>query len=411
MKILLVEDDPAASRLYARLLSGFGHEVLSAGDGEDAWNLLQIHEISLVVTDWMMPNLSGLDLCRRIRSANLDHYVYVILCTAKSDKAELVEGMEAGADDFLSKPIAAAEFRVRIRAGERILTLERGLAERNRQLATAYKLIEEDLQSAAWMQSNLLPARILSAEGIACRWYFRPSSYIAGDTLNFFPLGGGKVGFYVLDVSGHGVPAAMLSVTLSMVLAPAATFGSPLKRLNSATGEFEAMDPDEAIRELNRRFQTTDDRYFTMIYGVVDTGSRRLKLGQAGHPNPLLMTADGKVSVLGTGGMPVGLWPDIDFDLIDVSFGPGDRLFLYSDGVSECANSRDNMYGDDRVMKYFESSAGKPLDDVIGGLEPDLDAWRDGRDFRDDVSVMALEFTMSAELSDSTDRPMKEERT
>ena len=169
------------------------------------------------------------------------------------------------------------------------------------------------------------------------------------------------------------------------------------------------MNPDEAIRELNRRFQTTDDRYFTMIYGVVDTVGRHLKLAQAGHPNPLLMAADGTVSVLGTGGMPVGLWPDIDFDLIDSPFGPGDRLFLYSDGVSECANANDEMYGDDRVVKYFESSAGKPLDAVIGDLELELDAWRNGRDFRDDVSVMALEFTPPRVFSGLAELPVKEE--
>ncbi len=397
MKILLVEDDPAASRLYARLLAGIGHEAVLAEDGDAAWDLLRNSDISLVVTDWMMPNLSGPALCRKIRETDFGHYVYVILCTAKSDKADLVEGMEAGADDFLSKPITAGEFRVRIRAGERILALERGLAERNKELGDAYRLIEEDLKAAAWMQENLLPARVLSAEGVACRWRFRPCSYIAGDTLNVFPLGHGKVGFYVLDVSGHGVPAAMLSVTLSMVLAPTATFGSPLKRLNMETGEFEAMDPSQAIEELNRRFQTTDDQYFTMIYGVLDTRHRRLRMAQAGHPNPILLSADGTTSVLGTGGMPVGLWQDISFDLIDIPFEPGDRLFLYSDGVSECANPEDEMFGDERVLEYLSGSRGLTLDGVMGGLESTLDQWRGARDFRDDVSVMMLEFVGEAE--------------
>jgi sigma-B regulation protein RsbU (phosphoserine phosphatase) len=323
----------------------------------------------------MMPNLSGPELCRKIRSAALDHYVYVLLCTAKDERSDLIEGMEAGADDFLVKPISRDELRVRIRAGERILKLERGLAERNRQLGTAYgqlqsayELIERDLKAAAWMQENLLPPKALSAEGISCRWHFRPSSFVGGDIFNFFSLGAGQVGLYMLDVSGHGVPAAMLSVTLSMVLTPDPTRDSPLKQFNPETGNFDAVEPAAAVLELNRRFQSKEDRYFTMIYGIVDTRMCTLRLAQAGHPNPVVMSLSGELTVLGTGGMPVGLWPEIDFDVVEVPFHPGDRLVLYSDGVSECMNRGDEGFGDARLLRYLKGCTGKSLDDILTGL-------------------------------------------
>ena len=227
MKILLVDDDTVARTILSELLHQQGHEVVEATDGQLAWDLVKRGEISFVLSDWLMPNLAGVDLCRKIRGGGLDHYIYVILCTSKGAKSDLIEGMDAGADDFLVKPISPEELRVKVRAGERVLSLEQGLADKNRELArinrrlkSAHKLIEDDLKAAAWMQTRLLPSPALLAHGVRCEWRLQPSGYVAGDTFNFFAMGEQQVGFYLLDVSGHGVPAAMLSVTLSMMLTP-----------------------------------------------------------------------------------------------------------------------------------------------------------------------------------------------
>src|SRR5579863_6009885 len=300
------------------MLQHQGHEVVEACDGECAWRLMQESDISFVVSDWVMPGLAGVDLCRRIRTAGLSRYVYVILCTSRGERSDLIEGMDAGADDFLVKPVQADELRVKVRAGERVLRLQQGLAEKNRELArintqlqSSHKLIEDDLKAAAWMQQTLLPPPALEANGLRCHWRFEPSGYVAGDIFNFFEMNDGQVGFYLLDVSGHGVPAAMLSVTLSMILTPDASRGSPLRRLNRATQLSEILSPGDAIRELNRRFQTKDDRYFTMIYGLFDTSSSILRVAQAGHPGPVLIGKNCQPEILGTGGMPVGLWNEI----------------------------------------------------------------------------------------------------
>src|SRR5579863_3792567 len=101
------------------MLENQGHVVVEATDGAVAWSLIQEGDISFVLSDWMMPDLAGVDLCRRIRAASLNRYVYVILCTSKGEKSDLIEGMDAGADDFLVKPVSADELRVKVRAGER----------------------------------------------------------------------------------------------------------------------------------------------------------------------------------------------------------------------------------------------------------------------------------------------------
>jgi phosphoserine phosphatase RsbU/P len=398
MKILVVDDDPVSLAFASSLLRGCGYEVLEAHDGEAAWRLLQTQEIRLVVSDWMMPNLTGTGLCRRIRSAGFSHYVYVILCTSKGEKADLIEGMDSGADDFMVKPISMEEIRVRVRAGERVLTLERTLAEKHRELETAngalqtaYRRMEDDLRAAAWVQQNLLPPPTINALGVACRWCFRPSSYMSGDIFDFFAVDERYVGFYLLDVAGHGIPAAMRSVALSLVLTPDSVHGGPLRRYDAAGGIFEVVEPRDVISELNRRFQAKDDKYFTMSYGVLDSVSSVLRLAQAGNPNPVLIESGGSVRSLSTGGMPVGLFPDMDFDCIEVPLQRGDRLVMYSDGLSECANTDAEEFGDTRFLEYLTRTATEPLGSVLSGLERGLESWHGSPHFEDDVSLLALE--------------------
>jgi sigma-B regulation protein RsbU (phosphoserine phosphatase) len=398
VKILLVDDDPVARRIHTILLRTQGHEVIEAADGELAWRLVQESQVSFVVSDWMMPNLAGVDLCRRIRAASLNRYVYVILCTSRGAKSDLIEGMDAGADDFLVKPVGPEELRVKVRAGERVLSLQQGLADKNaelarinRQLQFSHKLIEDDLKAAAWMQQRLLPPPALEAHGLRCQWRLEPSGYVAGDIFNFFAMDEQEVGFYLLDVSGHGVPAAMLSVTLSMILTPDATRGSPLKRFNRATQLSEILSPGDAIRELNRRFQSKDDRYFTMIYGLFDTRTSMLRVAQAGHPGPILIRTDGQPEILGTGGMPVGLWPEIDFDCFEVRVNTGDRLLLYSDGVTECIDEKGEAFGENRLLGYLTDRASEPLNQLLGGLLQEIRNWRNSAEFGDDISLLAIE--------------------
>jgi phosphoserine phosphatase RsbU/P len=398
VKILLVDDDSVARKVLAAMLQNQGHQVIEAVDGERAWQLLQETAITFVVSDWMMPGLAGVDLCRRIRSAGFQQYVYVILCTSRGDRSDLIEGLDAGADDFLVKPVAADELRVKVRSGERVLRLQQGLEEKNRELAlinsqlqSTHKLIEDDLRAAAWMQQNLLPPPSLKANGIRCHWQFEPSGYVAGDIFNFFAMDDQEVGFYLLDVSGHGVPAAMLSVTLSMILTPDPARGSPLRSLNPETRQAETLRPDAVIRLLNRRFQSSDEQYFTMIYGSIDTASSTLRLAQAGHPAPILIGSEGQLSILGTGGMPLGLWPEIEFDSLELPVAAGDRLLLYSDGVTECLNECGEAFGEKRLLNYLSHRTSEPTDELLQGLLHELREWRKRAGSGDDISLLAIE--------------------
>jgi sigma-B regulation protein RsbU (phosphoserine phosphatase) len=398
-RILLVDDAPLARSIPARFLRKWGYEVFEAADGREALEILRRETIGLVISDWVMPHVSGIELCRNIRATDSDHYTYLILCTSKGEKADLIEGMEAGADDFLVKPISQEEMGVRIRAGERVLNLERGLAERNRelketnlQLQKAYELIKGDLRAASWMQMNLLPAPSQQTLNVHSEWRFRPTRYVAGDIFNIFAVDDHRVGFYLLDVSGHGVPAAMLSVTLSMVLRPDSTNGNLVKRHNLETGRYDVLPPAEVVSNLNHYFQGKDDRYFTIIYGLVDSRTGELTLTQAGHPSPVLMQQGKDLTLLGDGGPPVGFWPNTEYETICATFRPGDRLVLYSDGVVECANREGDLFGEERLLTYLRATGAQSLPQMLEGLELGMEQWRGSAEFNDDVSLFALEF-------------------
>ncbi|OIO95775.1 MAG: hypothetical protein AUJ96_25920, partial [Armatimonadetes bacterium CG2_30_66_41] len=140
MKILIAEDTPSAQLLLRRTLENWGHEVLYADNGAQALAALAESDVSLVVSDWMMPVMDGVELCRRIRAAEWDRFIYVLMLTAVADKEDLALAFDAGANDYVTKPFNRFELKARVQAGERIVTLER---ERTQRIAE----LEESLRT------------------------------------------------------------------------------------------------------------------------------------------------------------------------------------------------------------------------------------------------------------------------
>ena len=252
MKALVI-DDASDIRIYVRaLLESWGYETADASEGLDGFARIKESDIRLVVCDWVMPGMSGPDLCRAVRAADLGHYVYVILLTGRSNKADLVQGLNAGADDFLSKPFDAQVLRARLRVAERILSLEQRLAEQNRELRDsrnrlerAYDQVQADLATAARVQRQMLPTSDRAAFPFRAEWLFLPAAQVSGDNFNFFELTENLVGLYHLDVSGHGIPAALLSASLSRSLVPG---GGP-----GVAARADFLDPARFLADLNRQ--------------------------------------------------------------------------------------------------------------------------------------------------------------
>ena len=398
MNILVVDDARDMQLILRRILTLMGHQVVLADHGQEAWELLQKHNFQVVISDWVMPVMDGPTLCRTIRSAELPHYVYIILLTGMSGRQNLILGMDAGADDFSTKPIVREELEVRLRAAQRVLNLEKTLEEKNRHLGSvnqslsaAQALIQSDLKRAATLQTGVLA--IQKSLGRLCvDWFFQPAQYIGGDTFNYFPINDELLFFYSIDVSGHGISAALLSMCLQTLL--------------SSTGELYCMDeltranaasfPARLAENLNHHLNhvlDTGDHYLTLIMGVVDTVDERLYFVQAGHPQPFLYNpATQQVERIECTGFPIVLLPDMEYETIDLPFPPGSRFILYSDGILELQHPSGDPMTEDDLQERLQGLSSLPARQLVSQLGEQLGLGREDDDKPDDISLLIIDF-------------------
>ena len=396
MNVLLVEEDFETQQLLCMSLQEDMHPVTLATNARQALELLSSGEFELVLSDWHLPDMDALEFCRAIRQNPSPWYCYIILYTRGSSKSDLAAAMEAGSDDILSIPLETPFLSVRIRTAERILTLRRELAEQNSnlnvlntQLGAAYKTIQTDLEAASALQLSLLPTISQLHPSFCLEWLLLPSSFLAGDNLNYFMMDERHILFYHLDVAGHGIPSALLAVTLNHLLSPQP--GSPMVRFDPQRQLKRIVPPVEVILELNRRFESSGDAYFTMIYGVLDTETHEVRFCQAGHPSPLKISVDGTIRSVGDGGFPVGLWPNVTYEETVLQLLPGDRLMLYSDGIFECVTKRKVKYSMERLQNVAASHAKSTVKELLNAISADLETWCEGTGFGDDVSLLVIE--------------------
>ncbi|WP_337262796.1 MULTISPECIES: PP2C family protein-serine/threonine phosphatase [unclassified Serratia (in: enterobacteria)] len=404
--VLIVDDSKSYRHLMATMLTKWGFSVFEAEDGECALRLLEQQSVHIVISDWEMPVMDGVELCQAIRRNDFGHYIYVILVTARQSLDDLLTGMEAGADDFLSKPVNQNQLRARLHAAERVLLLENTLAARNEKISSAYRQIESDLQAAAKLQHSVLPVHNLSLAGFEADWMFLPSAYVSGDVLNYFSLDERHIAFFSVDVAGHGVSAAMLSLAVAREFMTG-RISSQLLVSQNAAGESAPVAPHQVVAQLNQRFCLDNDEvfsYYTLIYGVIDSTNGQGTLCQAGHPTPFIIRAGGELLAVGQGGMPVGLFPEAEYQDSHFTLERGDRLYLYSDGIIECEGGQQQLYGEERLQQLLCEHRELPKHQVFERVENALNTWRSSeaenrqpqgtkplRPFADDISLMAIE--------------------
>jgi sigma-B regulation protein RsbU (phosphoserine phosphatase) len=384
MKVLLADDDRIAVEMLKRQLEDLGYEVVCAMDGKEAMQQFQSQPFSIVISDWMMPEMDGLELLRNIRRS-ASQYVYFILLTVKDRLDELVQGMEAGADDFLTKPPDPNELRVRLAAGKRIIELERRLSDSNSRM-------QRELQAAARIQRSLLPSKS-DFKRNRFAWKYSPCYELGGDILNVISLGQHKVAFYVLDVAGKGVSAALLSVALSRLLTTATNASSIIRDRIDSSEHYRIVEPSEVLTRLNDRFcgDLVDGQFFTMMYGVLDLHTRQFTYASGGHDPALLLSGDGSVRKLGSTGPIVGILDDQIYEQITVDMKPRDRLLVYSDGITDAINSDGDQFGIDRLIEFVRLRSVEPVQTLLDTLVKFVEDWSNPHVIQDDVSCLLAE--------------------
>jgi len=393
-KILVAEDDLASGKILRTLLEKWGFQVLTATDGRQAWEVFRGDpDIHIIVSDWMMPDVDGVELCRLVRNLEGRRYTYFILLTAKSQIGDVVSGLEAGADDFVTKPFNQYELRVRIRAGERVVDLETQLANKVEELSRAYRQMRRDLEAAATMQRSMLPVASGELPGMVYASRYIPSQEVGGDLFNLVRLDASRLGVYIFDVSGHGIPAALQSVAMGRMLSTADLQTGLLFAGDESEGGTEVLSPREVARKLNSRFQSASSKgdFITFLYGVLDTKAATLTYTRAGHPCPVHVSNGSVVEIADLGDIPIGIIPHYDYAENTLNLTPGDRLYFFTDGIAEAANSRRERFGEQRMHEYLESASGLTLDESVNGLVQRVLEWRDREVINDDMSILGIE--------------------
>lgn len=393
-RVLVVDDSKAQRKVLSLSLMRWGYQVAEAATAEEALALARETDFDIVLSDWVMPGMSGPEFCRAFRALPRDGYGYFVLLTSKSEKGEVAHGLDVGADDFLTKPVNADELHARLRAGERILGMQQELVEKNRligstlsELQKLYDSLDRDLIEARKLQQTLVRDRHRDFGRGTASILLRPSGHVGGDLVGFFEISPRRVALYSVDVSGHGVASAMMTARLAGLLSGASP-DQNIALTGGIDGARGAWPPEMVAWRFNRMMleDMQVEQYFTMAYAEVDLETGKVMLVQAGHPHPLVMRAGGQIERLGQGGLPIGLLPNVSFDRIETRLFPGDKLFLVSDGVTECPDPQGRELGEAGLVDFLARNAALEPQALLEALVWDLNAHTGGGDFPDDVS-------------------------
>jgi len=331
-----------------------------------------------------LPSLKDLTLIDRATRARVS---LAELCTGGAGR-ELRDSTLAFGDrarvvaDVRLEPLKEANGKVK----GTVITL-RESARRGR----IQELIQRELESAADFHKNLLPHETVDLPGLRMSGFLLAAAYGAGDIYNFFSIDERYVGAYVADILGHGVAAASAALLVSRLLSPDETHKSRLPIL-----DVDPRAPSRVVSRLNDMFYgSADQLFFTICYLVIDRENRKARLVRAGHPYPLMQRTNGAVQEIRSGGYAVGLARRIDAPEIDVELSPGDRLYFYSDGLTECADQSLVRYSREKLMSLIEASATDGVAATVSRIKDSVISWRGAESFDDDVSLMGVEVTSS----------------
>lgn len=375
-QILVVDDDPAVQLVLTRLLKKQGYVVTVASDGEEGLATAQQLRPALIVCDWMMPRMNGIEVCRRVKADPELSTTFFILLTSLDSVDDRVKGLDAGADDFISKPIEINELTARVRAGLRLHQLSHDLQSQKR-------MLEAEWAEAADYVRSLLPEPL--EKPITIRAQFIPSRRLGGDCFDYFWLDPDYLAIYLLDTAGHGLRATLPSISVMNLLRSHA-----LPNLNY-------YQPSEVLNALNQTFQMSsqNDKYFTIWYGVYNRIKRQLIYASAGHPPAVLLSKTPGSSPLArrlkTPGMPVGMFLDAQYIDHFCDIEEFSTLYIFSDGIYEIHQPDGNIWGLDAfidLLKFCKNSGDRNLERILHRVQ----VMNPKDAFDDDLSILEINF-------------------
>ncbi|MEZ9593541.1 SpoIIE family protein phosphatase [Shewanella sp. 10N.261.52.F9] len=394
-EILLVEDNRVMQLLMTKMLSSRGYQVITAINGNHALKQLEKSpSIQLVLSDWMMPELNGIELCFRLKSPDYGRYIFFILLSGRDDDDSIVEGINAGADDFIAKETNINELDARLKAGFRTLELHNQLVAKNIELDRAYATIHQDLDSANALIRRMLPKQT-SFPGVELHYTHIPSAQIGGDMLGCMQLDEEHVAVYLFDVAGHGVASALMSFAIQQSLSANTGTHSNVKRKKDTDPFYMLRDPSEVLARLNQSYLSQDNNnlYFTMVYAVLNIRNGTLSYASAGHPPMIWLQKQQQCShFIEQGSFVAGMFDFASYKTEHVQLHHGDRIFLYSDGITEAESANNQQYSELGLKELVQKLAPQPINEQTETIVSIVKGWCGIEQFDDDISLLTFEW-------------------
>ena len=372
--ILIVDDEVRITDILDLYLRKAGYQTMKAQNGVQALKEMATRTPDLVISDLMMPEMDGTELCKQVKTRPEFKNPYFIMLTAKATVDSKIEGLKIGADDYITKPFNVKELVARVNSAMRIKALQNEILEKNTELERYKATMEKELYLAARFQESLIPHDGEICQHIRLRSIFKPAIHIGGDIYDVRKTVGEETVFFVADVTGHGIVAALISAMIKLSFIQAIT---------------TTASPSQIVQKINRdMLHTTSEEHFaSMALGTVHRDRQQLSIVRAGHPAPLLRKQDGRIQPLKPAGFLLGIEADTAFEELTVPITAGDRVFMYTDGISEAENESGEPFGESRISRYLAAPGATP-----DGLLARLQDWTSGQ-YNDDITLIQIEVT------------------
>jgi sigma-B regulation protein RsbU (phosphoserine phosphatase) len=366
--ILIVDDNPANVEILKMRLAANNYDIITAMDGESGLAEAIDKTPDLILLDIMMPKMDGLEVCRRLKGDSSLPFMPIIMVTAKADSKDIVAGLEAGGDEYLTKPVDHAALVARVKSMLRIKSLHDRVLEQSAQL-------KHQLKTATKIQSLFWPD-IPELEVGSHIWALStPAAYIGGDLYDIISMPDKSLLVYVADVSDKGVPAALIMAALSTKI-------KNESRIHK--------DVDKLLETINNSLHKliSKEGYFATIVLIrywPNSGIMQFSVG--GHLQPLWIAGKEIRYFPQVSGISLGIMPDVPYEVKEIILSPGESVLLYTDGVIEAENVNKEMYGHDRMSDYIKNSKGPPWGE---GLNNEIRKWRGNAKINDDLTLLEI---------------------
>jgi serine phosphatase RsbU (regulator of sigma subunit) len=366
--ILIVDDNPANVEILQMRLAANNYEIITAADGEEGLAMARDALPDLILLDIMMPKMDGIEVCRHIRADDSLPFIPIIMVTAKADSKDVVAGLEAGGDEYLTKPVDHAALVARVKSMLRIKELHDTVLEQSAQL-------KAQLETATQIQSLFWP-KIPELKAGGHIWAeSAPAGYVGGDLYDVIRLPDNSLLAYVADVSGKGVPAALIMAALSTNIRSEALLQSEVDKLL------------EAVNNRLHRLTSEEGFFATIVIGRYWPASGKMQLALGGHLQPLWIGQSGLVNLPQLKGISMGVTPDVHYEKKELSLSPGEAVLFFSDGVIEAENEDKALFGNERLVDYIKNAKGPPWGK---GLLDLISQWRGNAKTSDDLTLLEI---------------------